>query len=405
MTNSKALVKHEESIVLSPALVTAIERRNLIVQAMRKDVMEKGRDYGAIPGTDKPTLLKPGAEKLCSLFGLCIEKPQIIEKEQDWTGENHGNEPFFYYLFCQRLTRNGETVAAQMGSCNSWEKKYRYRHTERKCPRCGKAAIIRGKEEYGGGWLCYKKKDGCSAKFAEDDSSITEQQVDKVKNPDVADQVNAILKMAQKRALVAATLVATNASEFFTQDVEDMEIIDAEYTVAEVYPPPPRMASSPQPANGNGHPPKQLTGADLESMIRQRAHEWETKERICTAAKFYERLGDWAAKQGTEISKMRDWPATLIPQAIHYLKQLKQAFQAAAPKALLDTIDKLTDQLGWEKAYREEWLANTHLIQPGEIPNEHQAHAIILALQQQLRDRQAAGPESAAANQEFEVPF
>jgi hypothetical protein len=39
-------------------------------------------------------------------------------------------------------------------------------------------------------------------------------------NPDVADVVNTIQKMAQKRALVAATLIATSASEFFTQDVE-----------------------------------------------------------------------------------------------------------------------------------------------------------------------------------------
>ena len=33
--------------------------------------MVKGEDYGVIPGTgSKPTLLKPGAEKLCVLFKL-----------------------------------------------------------------------------------------------------------------------------------------------------------------------------------------------------------------------------------------------------------------------------------------------------------------------------------------------
>ena len=35
------------------------------------------------------------------------------------------------------------------------------------CPDCGKDAIIKGKEEYGGGWLCYKAKGGCGSKFAE----------------------------------------------------------------------------------------------------------------------------------------------------------------------------------------------------------------------------------------------
>jgi hypothetical protein len=39
----------------------------------------------------------------------------------------------------------------------------------------------------------------------------------------VADVVNTIQKMAQRRALVAATLIATSASEFFTQDVEDAD--------------------------------------------------------------------------------------------------------------------------------------------------------------------------------------
>jgi hypothetical protein len=36
-----------------------------------------------------------------------------------------------------------------------------------KCPTCGVNAIIKGKEEYGGGWLCFKKKGGCGDKFTE----------------------------------------------------------------------------------------------------------------------------------------------------------------------------------------------------------------------------------------------
>ena len=43
----------------------------------------------------------------------------------------------------------------------------------------------------------------------------------RVSNEDIPDLINTIQKMAQKRALVAATLIATSASEFFTQDVED----------------------------------------------------------------------------------------------------------------------------------------------------------------------------------------
>ena len=48
-------------------------------------------------------------------------------------------------------------------------------------------------------------------------------------NDTIAEQTNTILKMAQKRALVAAVLIATNASDYFTQDLDDFvtgEIID-----------------------------------------------------------------------------------------------------------------------------------------------------------------------------------
>ena len=45
-----------------------------------------------------------------------------------------------------------------------------------------------------------------------------------IPNPDLPDLVNTIQKMAQKRAIVGSVLIATNASGFFTQDVEDMDI-------------------------------------------------------------------------------------------------------------------------------------------------------------------------------------
>jgi hypothetical protein len=46
----------------------------------------------------------------------------------------------------------------------------------------------------------------------------------RVANPNVVSMKNTIMKMAQKRAFVGAILVATGASEFYTQDIEDMDI-------------------------------------------------------------------------------------------------------------------------------------------------------------------------------------
>ena len=49
-------------------------------------------------------------------------------------------------------------------------------------------------------------------------------RVVKGENPDIADCYNTVLKMAYKRALVAATLNATAASDIFIQDLDDTPI-------------------------------------------------------------------------------------------------------------------------------------------------------------------------------------
>lgn len=238
MTETQALdITVYEPMAVMPVLDirAAIVRQQALTDFVSK-IMHENTDFGTIPGTDKPTLLKPGAEKLTTFFGLS-KRFVLVERTEDWTGSNHGGEPFFYYLYrCQLYGRNNTLIAEADGSASSWESKYRYRNSERVCPQCGKAAIIKGKAEYGGGWLCFNKKGGCGAKFGDKDKQITEQITGKVPNPDPADTVNTILKMSQKRALIAATLLAVNASEFFTQDMEDF--VDADYTVHNAQPAP-----------------------------------------------------------------------------------------------------------------------------------------------------------------------
>lgn len=224
MTNELAT---RESGFISPAasVPIALERYQAMKDFIEK-VLKKDHDFGVIPGSEKPALLKPGAEKLASFFGL---SPAFIslDSTEDWTGENHGGEMFFFYRYKVQLVKNGIVAGEGIGSCNSWEKKYRYRNAQRVCPKCHKETIIKGKDEYGGGYICFAKKGGCGAKFSDNDEQIINQEVGQVKNPDIADIVNTLDKMAQKRALIAATLIATNASDYFTQDIEDF--IDAEF--------------------------------------------------------------------------------------------------------------------------------------------------------------------------------
>lgn len=187
---------------------------NLIQHVMRQ-VMQKGEHYGVIPGTGtKPTLLKAGAEKLCLTFRL---DPQYESTERYDGAHLHVKSKCTLFHI-----PSGQRFGSGEGSCSTRESKYAYRQGSRKCPNCGSEAIIKGKEEYGGGWVCFGKKGGCGAKFLEKDEAITSQSVGRTPNEDIADQYNTVLKMANKRSLVAAVLNATAASDIFTQDIEDM---------------------------------------------------------------------------------------------------------------------------------------------------------------------------------------
>ena len=239
------------TMYLAPAasLAEAAERYNAFKKFV-ETILVKGQDYGEIPGVSKPTLLKPGAEKLNSFFGLSA-KFTLVDSEKDWTGQNHGGEPFFYFEYRCDLYRGDQFVASCDGSCNSWEKKYRYRWmNELDVP----SYIDKSKLEYKDGTISefkfsiekgettgkYGKPAEYWKQFRDAIANGTARKVMKrakdreyeayeiggkiyaVPNHDVADQVNTIQKMAQKRAFVGASLIATNASEFFTQDIEDM---------------------------------------------------------------------------------------------------------------------------------------------------------------------------------------
>jgi hypothetical protein len=218
-TQSDALARRGggELATVMPAEMSIEElvaRKRKVQQAM-KEVMIEGEHYGVIPGTgSKPSLLKPGAETLLTLF--MMDPQYVTVKDQDGDHREIQSTCVLFHIPTQLRLGSG------MGSCSTREVKYAYRQQARACPSCGKEAIIKGRDEYGGGWLCFKKKDGCGAKFKDGDAAIENQPVGRVDNPDKADQYNTVLKMANKRSLVAAVLNVTGASDIFTQDLEDL---------------------------------------------------------------------------------------------------------------------------------------------------------------------------------------
>lgn len=189
------------------------QRLEVISQAMN-DSMVEGIDYGNVPGTDKPALFKPGSEKLSVLFQLDVQ----LASSKTWGPGDHLTVETRATVF---HIPTGARMGYGEGLCTTRERKYRYRRAGRKCPVCGKETVIKGKEEYGGGWLCFAKKGGCGEKWPDGEAAIEGQDVGDIENPDLADTWNTIVKMAAKRSRVDAVLAVTGASALFTQDLDE----------------------------------------------------------------------------------------------------------------------------------------------------------------------------------------
>lgn len=206
-----AVVNFEDYAMNVGSLVKQI---TLIQDAMQK-VMRENEHYGKIPGTPKPTLLKPGAEKLCLMFRLDPDYDIIREVREEY---------FIAYTVKCLLTHipTGQRIGSGIGSCNSRETKYRFRHdsqmTDTEVPKAYWDAKNAGNSQE----MKRILGEGNRAKKNEETGKWVIARSVQVENDNPWDLDNTIIKMACKRALVAATLNATAASDIFTQDIEDM---------------------------------------------------------------------------------------------------------------------------------------------------------------------------------------
>ena len=172
-TAGATIVTYEPETTAEKMVAIRTEQLEMVEKLMVLDV-----HYGRIPGTPKPTLYQPGAQLLDVLHGFA-PIPHTVDKVEDF---QHG-----YFSYTARVDlihrRSGTIAAGGLGSCNSGEKKYR------------------------------------DAKYRSGD--------DAGKPVDPRDILNTLLKMAVKRAHIAATLNATGLTDYFTQDLEDMKEVGA----------------------------------------------------------------------------------------------------------------------------------------------------------------------------------
>lgn len=176
--------------IAEPAAV--IEAQNAAREMVHKALVQ-GRDYGVIPGAgDKPAMLKPGAERVALAFGCYYGTPEIIEQEAD-----HDRE--VRWIKRKKKWRNGHPGDREF----TWEEEAGvslglYRYVVR-VPVVERAS---GEVVGSGVGMC---------------SSMESKYIDRPR-----DTENTVLKMAHKRAMVAACLITFGLSDEFTQDVEDM---------------------------------------------------------------------------------------------------------------------------------------------------------------------------------------
>lgn len=184
---------------LSTEAVLVAQQR--LVNCMEQVMVEK-IDYGAIPGTgDKPTLLKPGSEKILSMFRIAVDP--VIEDL------SIPDECIRYRVTCRLLDSVTQAyLGAGVGECSSNETKYKWR-TAVCDEEWNETPADQRRIKWGWKW---------GQKRGEKISIQTKQ----VRTPH-DDFGNTVLKMAKKRAQIDACLTVTAASSVFSQDLDDID--------------------------------------------------------------------------------------------------------------------------------------------------------------------------------------
>lgn len=191
------------------------------VQALMKRVLKKETHYGRIPGTNKESLYKAGAEKI----GLTFRVGQRIHEETTDLGDGHYDFSYRVELY---HTPSGQFLGEGVGSASTKESKYRYRKgtietkvvvpmAYRKNPKV--EVLIDALKT-----AKVKVPDEAEEILAVKNSNTGQLMIGyriRLENKDIADVYNTVRKMGKKRAYVDAIISAFALSDIFTQDIEE----------------------------------------------------------------------------------------------------------------------------------------------------------------------------------------
>lgn len=290
-----------------------------LIQQIMTAVMKEDEHYGTIPGTKKPTLYQPGADKLNLTFRL-EPRPEIINSIEREDFISYTVKCSLYHIPTSKL------IATGIGSCNSRETKYRYRNEEKLTGRPVPKAYWDAKKS-GDNREARRLLGGDKLKASKVDGQWVIVETTRIEYDNPWDFQNTIMKMAVKRAKVAATINATAASDIFAQDLEDLP---ADFVEGE-------NASNKQPSK------KKKTGKNPPSPLEEMAERENAKvlnlEKMILnkLGKIYE--GD-EKKMNAKLKAMT-LPSMKTPFTIDNLNN--------------HSAEQLTEALNMTKITYEEW--------------------------------------------------
>lgn len=175
-----------------PLTAAQVRSRVNLIQEVMAAVMKKATHYGIIPGCEKPSLWKPGAEVLFATFQISVD-PAI----EDLSTRDEAR----FRVVARATSAHGTPLGSAVGEASSDEEKYKWRTM-----------------------VCQEEWDATP----EDRRRMKWKKGQSKPYPvlqirtEIADCRNTIVKMASKRAYVALALQVTAASDIFTQDIEDL---------------------------------------------------------------------------------------------------------------------------------------------------------------------------------------
>lgn len=199
-----ALREASGQLVLSKETVDNYMANMELLSSKFKDWLKPDIDYTtklfSKGRAHKPTLLDPGASKLIGFFRTRA-RHRVLEHFHE---EKEGEESIRYVVAAEIVTQTGDLVVGEgVGSCSSEEVKYQYR------------------------WFFQSELEDMGFEKAQIET-LPKREIDtvrgkafmyKIRNPEIPDLDNTILKMAAKRSEVDGALQLPGVGEVFTQDI------------------------------------------------------------------------------------------------------------------------------------------------------------------------------------------